>query len=322
MRSSQNEQQEDDVNEFLNPNWSTRSKEQLRAEIKCQIEENNKEPETRPDFYRIGKMLGKGAFGKVNLGMHKLTDTLVAIKSINKEILEEERSRRKVAKEISIQKKINHKNIAQLYETFESQKHFLIVIELCSGGDLLNYVRKRRKLTEDFAKFFFKQLIDALIYCHKKGVVHRDIKLDNILLDHLGNLKLCDFGVSRVVKPGERLRDQCGTPAYIAPEVLINQGYDGKKSDTWSCGVVLYAMLYGTVPFKGQDMNELHSLIKQGKYKLRNEISVEAKNLIKSILEVDPQKRIPLKHILSHPWFADTPEERKPYLSNHHSPNL
>lgn len=152
-------------------------------------------------------MLGRGAFGKVSLGMHKITDKLVAVKSINKEFLEEEKSRRKVTKEVAILKKINQPNIVKLYETFESSKHFLIVMEMCSGGDLLNYVRKRRKLAEDVAKFFFRQLIESLAYCHKKGVVHRDIKLDNILLDHHGRLKLCDFGVSRVIKKGEILKE-------------------------------------------------------------------------------------------------------------------
>lgn len=212
----------------------TKSKEDLISHIKKSIVETGKEPETKGKFYRIGKLLGRGAFGKVSLGMHKATNQLVAIKSINKEFLEEERSRKKVAKEVAILKKLQHDNIMNLYETFESDKHFLLVTELCPGGDLLNYVRRRRKLTEEAAKFFFKQLVNACIYCHRKGVVHRDIKLDNILLDHNGNLKLGDFGVSRVVKKGEILKDQCGTPAYIAPEVLLNQGYDGKKSDTWS----------------------------------------------------------------------------------------
>ena len=187
--------------------WMTASKENLINDIKKSLEENNKEPETVPDFYWVGKMLGKGAFGKVNLGMHKLTDALVAIKSINKEFLEEEWTRRRVVREVSILKKINHQNIVRLYETYESVKHFLIVIELCSGGDLLNYVWKRRKLSENYAKYFFKQLVDALMYCHKKGVVHWDIKLDNILLDHQGKIKLCDFGVSRAVKWGEILHD-------------------------------------------------------------------------------------------------------------------
>ena len=212
----------------------TKSKENLITIIKNTINETGQEPDTRPKFYRIGKLLGRGAFGKVSLGMHKATNQLVAMKSINKEFLEEERSRRKVAKEVAILKKLHHDNIMNLYETFESEKHYLLVTELCPGGDLLNYVRRRRKLDEMTAKFFFKQLVNACIYCHKKGVVHRDIKLDNILLDHKGNVKLGDFGVSRLVKKGEVLKDQCGTPAYIAPEVLLNHGYDGKRSDTWS----------------------------------------------------------------------------------------
>jgi len=187
--------------------WHTASKDALISEIRLKIDLEAKEPETKADWYWIGKMLGKGAFGKVNLGMHKLTDSLVAIKSINKEYLEEERSWRKVAKEVAILKKINHKNIVRLFETYESAKHFLIVMEICSGGDLLNYVWKRRKLTEEFSKYFFKQLIEALLYCHKKGIVHRDIKLDNILLDHQGQLKLCDFGVSWVIKKKEILSD-------------------------------------------------------------------------------------------------------------------
>ena len=139
----------------LNPWEMTKSKEDLIETIKNYILENGKEPETKAKFYRVGKLLGRGAFGKVSLGMHKATNQLVAIKSINKEFLEEERSRRKVAKEVAILKKLQHKNIVNLYETFETEKHFLLVTELCAGGDLLSYVRRRRKLTEDYAKFFF-----------------------------------------------------------------------------------------------------------------------------------------------------------------------
>lgn len=139
----------------LNPWDMTKSKEDLIEQIKSYIRENGKEPETKAKFYRVGKLLGRGAFGKVSLGMHKATNQLVAIKSINKEFLEEERSRRKVAKEVAILKKLQHKNIVNLYETFETEKHFLLVTEICAGGDLLSYVRRRRKLTEDYAKYFF-----------------------------------------------------------------------------------------------------------------------------------------------------------------------
>lgn len=300
----------------MDPLETTKSKDDLVNEIKDIIVTTGKEPETKSRFYRVGKLLGRGAFGKVSLGMHKVTNQLVAIKSINKEFLEEERSRRKVAREVAILKKLQHPNIINLYETFETDKHFLLVTELCPGGDLLNYVRRRRKLTEDVAKYFFKQLVHACIYCHKKGVVHRDIKLDNILLDQKGTLKLGDFGVSRAVKKNEILKDQCGTPAYIAPEVLHNNGYSGKLSDTWSCGVVLFAMLYGTVPFKGTNMDELHALIKNGTYTLKDDVSKEARKLIKSILEVNPNKRIKLKEILLTQWLEDTPETIDVFTEN------
>ena len=127
--------------------------------------------------------------------------------------------------EVYILKKIRHPNVIRLYETFETKKHILFVLEMCSGGDLLNYVRKRRRLKEDCAKYMFKQLIDGLQSIHSKNIVHRDIKLDNILLDNIGNLKIGDFGVSKLCRSGETMMEQCGTPAYIAPEILLDQGY-------------------------------------------------------------------------------------------------
>ena len=159
--------------------------------------------------------------------------------------------------EVMILKQTRHRNIVRLFEYFETQKHILFVIELSSGGDLLSYVRKRRQLKEEVAKSVFKQLIEGLKYCHSKKILHRDIKLDNILLTVEGEVKICDFGVSKVVKPGEKMSEQCGTPAYIAPEILLDKGYEGFAVDIWSAGVVLYAMLYGTVPFKANNMSEL-----------------------------------------------------------------
>ena len=132
-------------------------------------------------------------------------------------------------------------------------------MELCAGGDLLNYVRKRRKLKEEYAKKIFKQIIDGLQYIHSKFVAHRDIKLDNLLLDEHGLVKICDFGVSKILKePNEKMTEQCGTPAYIAPEILKDKGYRGFGVDIWSLGVCLYAMLFGTVPFKASNMSDLH----------------------------------------------------------------
>ena len=265
-------------------------------------------PPTTTEFYRIGRLLGKGAFGKVNLGMHKLTGRMVAIKSINKEYLTDESSKKKVMQEFSILKHLRHTSVISLYETFESNKHILFVIELCAGGDLLNYVRKRRKLKENVAKFVFKQLIQGLQYCHARGILHRDIKLDNILLNARGDLKICDFGVSKIVKKGERMTEQCGTPAYIAPEILRDKGYEGFGVDIWSAGVALFAMLYGTVPFKASNMRELHKLIMKGKYTLKEEISTEARDLLQKMLECDPKKRITTAEILNHIWMQDVSE--------------
>jgi serine/threonine protein kinase len=174
-------------------------------------------------------VLGRGAFGKVNLAAHKLSEQLVAIKSINKEVLRsskhnkeklpaggavsqpqdqkgadqmiEHPEKKKVMQEFAILKQSNHQSVVRLYDTFETNKHICFVMELCAGGDLLTYVRKRRKLTEEVAKYFFKQLIEGLAYLHHtKLIVHRDIKLDNILLDADGRIKIADFGVSRQVQ--------------------------------------------------------------------------------------------------------------------------
>eukprot|EP00806_Schmidingerella_arcuata_P003863 Macronucleus_4502.p1 GENE.Macronucleus_4502~~Macronucleus_4502.p1 ORF type:complete len:192 (+),score=20.82 Macronucleus_4502:1-576(+) len=177
-------------------------------------------------------------------------------------------------------------------------------MELCAGGDLLNYVRKRRRLKEPFAQKIFRQIIEGLGYIHSKNVAHRDIKLDNILLDGKGNVKIADFGVSRQIQPDQIMREQCGTPAYIAPEILRNRGYS-LNVDLWSAGVVLFAMLYGTVPFKAQTMDELHQVILKGKYLLKEDISIEARDLLRGLLEINPKKRLSVRKILRHPWLKN-----------------
>lgn len=201
--------------------------------------------------------MGKGAFGKVNLAIHRLSSKFVALKSISKSAMKNDASKRKVMQEFNILRSARHCNIVRLYESFETQQHIVFVMEVCGGGDLLSYVRKRRKLKEDVAKFLFTQIVTGVRYIHQRSVLHRDIKLDNILLTSEGEVKICDFGVSKVIQPGQVMNEQCGTPAYIAPEVFESNGYQGFASDIWSTGVVLYAMLYGAVPFKATNMSEL-----------------------------------------------------------------
>lgn len=293
----------------LNLSPKSKASMKLRRLINMSFKMTGKAPDSTSDFYRIGKVLGRGAFGKVNLTIHRLSEEMVAIKSINKEFLTDEASKNKVMKEVRILKKMRHKNIVQLYDTFETNKHIIFVMELCSGGDLLNYVRKRRRLSEDYAKAIFKQILEALHYCHKLNILHRDIKLDNIILDSEGVIKIGDFGVSKIIEPGQTMYDQCGTPAYIAPEILRDKGYIGWGIDVWSAGVVLYAMLYGTVPFRAQNMNDLHDMIIKAKYSLKSDISEVSRDLLKKILEPDPRKRLSIPEILAHPWFADLKED-------------
>ena len=286
--------------------YYNRDMEIISTYIKNYYTKYNKYPSTKMNFYKYGRLLGKGAFGKVNLALHVLTGRLVAIKSINKTKLVNERQRRKLQIETIIMKTLSKSNnIVKVFETYETKKHYCIVMEYICAGDLLSYIKKRGKLTEQVAKFIFKQIVLTLQYIHNHNIVHRDIKLDNILIDLDNNIKICDFGVSKIIKNNESMIEQCGTPAYIAPEILLNRGYEGFGVDIWSAGVVLYAMLSGTVPFKGNNIKDLHDLIIKGEYSPIKDISKNASHLIKSILEVDPKKRITTKDILVHPWLID-----------------
>ena len=274
--------------------------------LKNYYKKNKKYPSTKMKFYKYGRLLGKGAFGKVNLSLHILTGRLVAIKSINKEKITSDKQNQKIKVETTIMKRLSKSNnIVKIFETYETKKHICIVMEYICAGDLLSYIKKRSKLQEPVAKFIFKQIILALKYIHENNIVHRDIKLDNILIDLDNNIKICDFGVSKIINKGDIMFEQCGTPAYIAPEILLNKGYEGFGVDVWSAGVVLYAMLSGTVPFKGTNIKELHNLIISGNYQEIKNISKEASHLIKNILEIDPKKRITTENILNHPWLID-----------------
>ena len=260
-------------------------------------------PQTKLSFYLFGRLIGRGAFGKVNLGLHILSGKIVAIKSFNKNKLKDENSKEKIYHEINLMKSLKHNSIVRILETIETSNYILIIMENINGGDLLSFVKKRTKLNEKTSKIIFKQLITSLKYIHSKGIIHRDIKLDNILIDLHNNIKICDFGVGKNYTNNEKFMEQCGTPAYIAPEILKNEGYEGPPVDIWSSGVVLYAMLSGNVPFKANNINDLKHNIILGNYNIINHISNDAQNIIMRLLEINPSKRITINEILSHPWI-------------------
>ncbi|CDW77508.1 protein kinase domain containing protein [Stylonychia lemnae] len=287
-------------------------RDKLIKYIKLYTNKRLEVPVTTLDYYKFMKLIGKGAFGKVTLGIHKLTGKQVAIKTVDKSLMKDEYQKKKVLQEVHLLKKVRHQNVIRLLEVFESPKHLLMVMEYAGGGDLLQYVKKRRRLEEDEARKIFKQVVYGLAHCHCRSVLHRDIKLDNILLDNEGEIKICDFGVSRIIKKNQRITEQCGTPAYIAPEIISDSGYEGFNADVWSLGVLLYAMICGTVPFKAQNMHDLHQIITSGSFQYPPQIepllSDESKDLINKMLVLDPNERISIPEILSHQWMVSKDE--------------
>ena len=254
--------------------------------------------------YSLGIELGSGAFGKVVLGKHILTNELVAIKILDKTILSHTPDDyQSVKQEINILKSVKHKHIVQLYDVLQTSRHIFIIMEYCEGKDLLDYILTKSKLSEEESLKYFQQLINALFYLHSQNIAHRDIKIDNMLLDRNRDLKLVDFGLSTKY-PDDNLLDQpCGTVVYAAPEVLQGREYHGMLADVWSSGIVLYGMLSGYLPFGEQDDDINRDNIINGRIKIPSFFSDCVKDLLMHMLDLDPMTRYTLQEVRSHPWF-------------------
>ena len=219
--------------------------------------------------YNLGKVVGEGGFCKVRLGVHQVTGAKTAVKLVDKAKLTEENDRRRVGREIRVLKRLAHEHVIRLFDVVDSPKIVYVVMEYADGGSLLDYVRRRKKLAEPEAARFFHQMCRGLDYCHGNGVVHRDVKLENVLLDAGENVKLIDFGLSAVLAgDGKKLKVHCGSPSYAAPEIVARRAYDGPPVDVWSSGVVLFAMVAGYLPFHahGGNKQELCAKIQRGAF--------------------------------------------------------
>jgi len=254
--------------------------------------------------YILGEEIGSGAFGKVVLGKHILTEEKVAIKILDKMILNQTpEDYELVKKEISILKLVKHKYIVQLYEIMQTAQHIFIIMEYCEGKEILDYILTKNRLSELESLKYFQQLINCLFYLHSQNIAHRDVKIDNMLLDKNKDLKLIDFGLSTKYTDDNLLDQPCGTVVYAAPEVLEGKEYHGMLADVWSSGIVLFGMLSGFLPFSDKDDEVNKKLVIKGEIKYPDFFSDMAKDLLKHMLDIDPMTRYTLQEIKDHPWF-------------------
>lgn len=270
--------------------------------IKLMAAEQSKEPAQRIGKYQIVKTLGEGSFGKVKLAYHISTGQRVALKIINRKVLAKSDMQGRVEREISYLRLLRHPHIIKLYDVIKSKEEIIMVIEY-AGKELFDYIVQRGKMEENEARRFFQQIIAAVDYCHRHKIVHRDLKPENLLLDDQLNVKIADFGLSNIMTDGNFLKTSCGSPNYAAPEVISGKLYAGPEVDVWSCGVILYVMLCGRLPFDDDFIPELFRKISNGVYTLPSFLNESAKNLLTKMLVVNPLNRITIREIMEDEWF-------------------
>ncbi|KAK8581311.1 hypothetical protein V6N13_144342 [Hibiscus sabdariffa] len=255
--------------------------------------------------FEMGRVLGQGTFAKVYYGKNMSTQESVAIKVINKDQVKKEGLMEQIKREIAIMKLVRHPNVVELKEVMATKAKIFFVMEYVKGGELFAKVAKG-KLKEDSARKYFQQLVSSVDFCHSRGVYHRDLKPENLLLDENENLKVTDFGLSALpeqLRNDGLLHTQCGTPSYVAPEVLRKNGYDGAKADIWSCGVILFVLLAGYLPFQAENLMKMYRKVFKADYEFPPWVSNDARRLISKLLVPDPEKRITIPGIIANPWF-------------------
>ncbi|KAF1988570.1 Pkinase-domain-containing protein [Aulographum hederae CBS 113979] len=318
-----------------------------RGTGKTRQDHSKSKKETKFGEYILGQTLGEGEFGKVKMGWKREGGYQVAIKLIRREQLGSNPGRLpKIYREIRILNGLVHPNIVRLHEMVETERHIGIILEYASGGELFDYILTHRYLKDNAARRLFAQLVSGVGYLHKKGIVHRDLKLENLLLDRNRNIIITDFGFANTFNPGDELGDEieynlgnrdflkksnleepgadghrrgdlmqtsCGSPCYAAPELVVSDSlYTGRKVDVWSCGVILYAMLAGYLPFdddpanpEGDNINLLYKYIVSTPLTFPEYVTPHARDLLKRILVPDPRKRADLFEVARHSWLAE-----------------
>ena len=260
-----------------------------------------------PNF-SILSILGRGAYATVRLCQNLKTGQKVAIKTYEKYQILDPIKKKNLLREIEILQKLDHPNIVKLFDTIDSKKYFHLIMEYINGSSLYNYIKSKKNntLDEQEAKRIFKQILSGIEYCHSLSVAHRDIKFDNVLIDNKNNVKIIDFGFASLDSYEQKTRLFCGTPSYMAPEIVKRKDYCAVNADVWALGILLYAMLCGRMPFKGFNDKELYRKIEKGSFALPGHFQEGLKRLINSMLDLNPRKRPSIKVIKENEWILSS----------------
>ncbi|ORY68139.1 Pkinase-domain-containing protein [Neocallimastix californiae] len=293
---------------------AAKPKPAMRKDGKISMKHNHPPPplvmKSEKKSYTRKNVLGEGGFAVCYEVVDEKGNTYAA-KVVNKQSLKGEKQRSKLIGEIKIQKSLHHQNIVRFYDVFEDSENVYMIIEICRNMTLVELLKKRKRLTEPEVRFYMLQLIAATIYMHKKHVIHRDLKLGNLLLDDNMDLKIADFGLAAMIEhEGERKKTICGTPNYIAPEVLFDSGNGHSyEVDIWSLGVIMYTLLVGKPPFQTREVEAIYKKIKENNYSFPPDLDIsnDAKNLISQILDKVPENRPSLEEMRQHPFLTAQP---------------
>ncbi|XP_009606835.1 CBL-interacting serine/threonine-protein kinase 21 isoform X1 [Nicotiana tomentosiformis] len=253
--------------------------------------------------YQLVRTIGEGTFAKVKLAINTINGEKVAIKIIDKHMIKQNNLVCQVKREIRTMKLLSHPSIVQIYEVIGTETKIYIIMEYILGGPLSDKMSYIKRLEEKEARKYFQQLIDAVGHCHSKGVYHRDLKPQNLLLDGKGNIKVSDFGLSTLAKASSLLSTTCGSPSYVSPELLGQKGYEGGAADIWSCGVILFELLAGYLPFDDSNLTNLYRKIYRAKCMFPRWFTEDQRKLISRILDPNPKTRITIAEIIEDEWF-------------------
>ncbi|KAH0787517.1 CAMK family protein kinase [Histomonas meleagridis] len=262
--------------------------------------------------YKIQGTIGEGSFSVVKLCIHKETHQYYACKIVPKKRLTSDHLKVRFEIEIRINQQLHHPGIVQMIDLKCDDENYYIFMEFCPNGDLFQYIVDRKYLKESEAKPIFRQILEALQYIHSIGVSHRDLKPENILIDQFGKIKISDFGLSRFVDRNNLVDTPCGSPCYASPECVSGKSYNGLTTDVWSCGVILFAMVTGQLPWTKRNQAQLFQQIKRGRYIIPSTLSPECQHMIRKLMTVNQDERYTVEQALADPWLSGVPRQMNP----------